>query len=59
VGTLAAAVVGYASIRWLLRVLTSHTLWPFIVYRLGLAGVLAWTLGSSAARSIPSLFTFL
>jgi len=59
VGTLAAAVVGYASIRWLLRVLTSHTLWPFIVYRLGLAGVLVWTFGSSAARSIPSLFTFL
>ena len=59
VGTLAAAIVGYASIRWLLRVLTSHTLWPFIVYRLGLAGVLAWMLGSSAERSIPSLLTFL
>ncbi|MFM8497154.1 MAG: undecaprenyl-diphosphatase UppP [Planctomycetia bacterium] len=59
VGTLAAAIVGYASIRWLLRVLTSHTLWPFIVYRLVLAGALAWALGSSAARSIPNLFTFL
>jgi len=59
VGTLAAGVVGYLAIRWLLRLLTSHTLWPFIVYRLGLAGVLVWTLGSSAARSIPSLFAFL
>ncbi|NBT14080.1 MAG: undecaprenyl-diphosphatase UppP [Planctomycetia bacterium] len=59
VGTLTAAIVGYGSIRWLLRLLTSHTLWPFIVYRLGLAGVLAWTLGSSAAKSIPSLFAFL
>jgi undecaprenyl-diphosphatase len=59
VGTLTAAVVGYAAIRWLLKLLTSHTLWPFIVYRLGLAGVLVWTLGSSAARSIPSLFAFL
>ncbi|MFN9368163.1 MAG: undecaprenyl-diphosphatase UppP [Planctomycetia bacterium] len=43
-GTLAACVVGYASIRWLLRLLTSHTLWPFIVYRLALAGLLAWSL---------------
>lgn len=59
VGTLTAAIVGYGSIRWLLRLLTSHTLWPFILYRLGLAAVLAWTLGSSAERSIPSLFTFL
>jgi len=33
--------VGYASIRWLLRMLTSHTLWPFVAYRLALAGVLA------------------
>lgn len=59
VGTLTAAIVGYASIRWLLRLLTSHTLWPFIAYRLGLAGVLVWMLGASAARSIPSLFAFL
>ncbi|NBW96418.1 MAG: undecaprenyl-diphosphatase UppP [Planctomycetia bacterium] len=59
VGTLTAAVVGYASIRWLLRVLTTHTLWPFIAYRLALCGALAWMLGSSAARSIPSLFAFL
>jgi undecaprenyl-diphosphatase len=70
VGTIAAAVVGYASIRWLLRVLTSHTLWPFIAYRLALAALLAWSLaaglapsaaaeGSSAARSIPSRFAFL
>jgi undecaprenyl-diphosphatase len=59
VGTLTAALVGYAAIRWLLRVLTSHTLWPFIIYRLGLAGVLMWMLGASAARSIPSLFAFL
>ncbi|NCX97824.1 MAG: undecaprenyl-diphosphatase UppP [Planctomycetia bacterium] len=42
VGTVVAGVAGYASIRWLLRRLTSHTLWPFILYRLALAGVLAW-----------------
>ncbi|MFM8951786.1 MAG: undecaprenyl-diphosphatase UppP [Planctomycetaceae bacterium] len=44
VGTLCAAVVGYASIRWLLTLLTSHTLWPFIIYRIGLAAVLIWAL---------------
>jgi undecaprenyl-diphosphatase len=45
-GTLTAAIVGYAAIRWLLRMLTSHTLWPFIAYRLALAGLLAWSLAS-------------
>jgi undecaprenyl-diphosphatase len=45
-GTLTAAIVGYAAIRWLLRMLTSHTLWPFIAYRLVLAGLLAWSLAS-------------
>jgi undecaprenyl-diphosphatase len=43
-GTLSAAIVGYLAIRWLLRVLTSHTLWPFILYRLALAALLAWSL---------------
>jgi undecaprenyl-diphosphatase len=41
VGTVVAGVAGYLSIRWLLRMLTSHTLWPFIVYRLALAALLA------------------
>jgi undecaprenyl-diphosphatase len=41
VGTLVAGIAGYVSIRWLLRMLTSHTLWPFIVYRLALAALLA------------------
>ena len=49
VGTLTAAVVGYAAIRWLLRVLTSRTLWPFIVYRLAVAAGLAWWLAASGA----------
>jgi undecaprenyl-diphosphatase len=44
IGTLSAAVVGYASIRWLLKLLTSHTLWPLIIYRIGLAAVLIWAL---------------
>jgi undecaprenyl-diphosphatase len=41
VGTVVAGVAGYLSIRWLLRMLTSHTLWPFIVYRLALVALLA------------------
>lgn len=45
-GTLAAAVVGYASIRWLLGMLTGHTLWPFIAYRIALAAALAAALAS-------------
>lgn len=45
-GTLAAGIVGYASIRWLLRILTGHTLWPFIAYRLALATALAAALGT-------------
>jgi undecaprenyl-diphosphatase len=54
-GTLTAAIVGYAAIRWLLRMLTSHTLWPFIAYRLALAGLLAWSLASSLvpAANLP------
>jgi undecaprenyl-diphosphatase len=46
VGTLVAGIAGYASIRWLLKILTSHTLWPFVVYRLALAGLLATLLAS-------------
>jgi undecaprenyl-diphosphatase len=53
-GTLSAAVVGYLAIRWLLRVLTSHTLWPFIIYRLFLAALLAWSL---AAGWVPAAAT--
>ncbi|MDA1200825.1 MAG: undecaprenyl-diphosphatase UppP [Planctomycetota bacterium] len=65
VGTLVAGVAGYASIRWLLKMLTSHTLWPFVVYRLVLAGLLAalllggWQAGEPASgaadeRNLPA-----
>ena len=53
-GTLSAAVVGYLAIRWLLRVLTSHTLWPFILYRLGLAALLAWSLAAAGSAIRPT-----
>lgn len=41
VGTLAAAVVGYLSIRWLLNYLSTHSLFPFAAYCvvIGLAAI--------------------
>jgi undecaprenyl-diphosphatase len=51
-GTVAAAIVGYIAIRWLLAMLGSHTLWPFIGYRLILAAILAWSL---AAGVVPAV----
>jgi undecaprenyl-diphosphatase len=51
VGTITAGIVGYAAVRWLLSMLTGHTLWPFIAYRIGLAALLA---GSLAAGWLPS-----
>ena len=53
-GTLSAAGVGYLALRWLLRVLTGHTLWPFLAYRLALAALLAWSL---AAGWVPAAAT--
>jgi len=57
-GTLTAAVVGFIAIRWLLRMLATRTLWPFVAYRLALAGLLAWWLASgrvpATADSIAS-----
>jgi len=44
-GILSAAAVGFLAIRWLLKLLTSHTLWPFIVYRLAVAALLAGSCG--------------
>ena len=51
VGTITAGIVGYAAVRWLLNMLTGHTLWPFIAYRIGLAALLA---GSLAAGWLTS-----
>ena len=54
VGVATAALVGYASIRWLLRQLTSHTLWPFIAYRLALVAVLAASLAAGDWQAVTS-----
>jgi undecaprenyl-diphosphatase len=54
-GTVAAGLVGYASIRWLLRMLTSRTLWPFVVYRALLAALLGWLVVSEGRGTTPPL----
>lgn len=46
VGTVVAGIAGYCSIRWLLKLLTNHTLWPFVIYRFALAGILATLLAT-------------
>jgi undecaprenyl-diphosphatase len=37
--TILAFIVGYASIAWLLRYLTNHSMLPFVVYRVVLGTV--------------------
>ena len=44
VALVVSAVVGYATIPWLLGFLRTHSTFVFIVYRLVLAGVLVWLL---------------
>jgi undecaprenyl-diphosphatase len=72
-GTATAALVGFLSIRWLLRLLATRTLWPFVAYRLLLAALLAALLapgwlpepaaglpgGGSERGSIPNRLSFL
>jgi undecaprenyl-diphosphatase len=50
--TLAAFVVGYAAIAWLLRYLTTHSLRGFVVYRL-VVGAAVLVLTASGAISSP------
>lgn len=40
VATVTAGLVGFAVIAWLMRFLTSHSFLPFVIYRLGLGGLL-------------------
>jgi undecaprenyl-diphosphatase len=39
VATVVAFVVGYASIAWLLRYVTTKSYLPFVLYRVGLGGL--------------------
>jgi undecaprenyl-diphosphatase len=46
VGTVAAFVVGYAAIAWLLRYVSTHSYLPFVIYRIGLGGLTLVLLGA-------------
>jgi undecaprenyl-diphosphatase len=50
-GTIVAAVSGYASIAWLLRFLGRHTFTPFVLYRLTLALVLLALVAKGVLRA--------
>ena len=53
--TIAAFIVGYASIAWLLRWLTSHSMVVFVVYRVVLGVARASLLTATGAISRRSL----
>jgi undecaprenyl-diphosphatase len=46
VATLAAFVVGYAAIAWLLRYVSTHSYTPFVIYRIALGGLTLALLGA-------------
>ncbi len=46
VATLAAFVVGYAAIAWLLRYVSTHSYAPFVAYRIALGGLTLLLLGA-------------
>ena len=48
-GSVCAAIVGYAAIAFLLRFLSTNSLWPFVVYRVGLGVVVFGVLVAQAA----------
>ncbi|WP_062078928.1 undecaprenyl-diphosphate phosphatase [Demequina globuliformis] len=52
IATIVAFAVGYVVIVWFLKLITHHTFWPFVWYRLGLAALIVALLGASV---IPAL----
>jgi undecaprenyl-diphosphatase len=51
--TVVAFVVGYAVIAWLLRYISTHDFRPFVLYRLGLAAVVAVLLLTGVLEPVP------
>ncbi|WP_062073331.1 undecaprenyl-diphosphate phosphatase [Demequina sediminicola] len=52
IATVVAFAVGYAVIVWFLKLITHHTFWPFVWYRIGFAVLIVALL---AAGTIPAL----
>lgn len=53
--TVVAFAVGYAVIAWLLRYISTHDFTPFVIYRLGLAAVVAILLITNVLEPLPQL----
>jgi undecaprenyl-diphosphatase len=51
--TVISFVVGYAVIAWLLRYISTHNFMPFVVYRLGLAALVAVLLLTGVLEPLP------
>jgi undecaprenyl-diphosphatase len=51
--TVVAFLVGYAVIAWLLRYISTHDFRPFVLYRLGLAAVVAVLLVTGVLEPVP------
>ena len=47
--------VGYAVIAWLLRYISTHTFLPFVIYRLGLATLVAVLLLTGVLEPLPQV----
>jgi undecaprenyl-diphosphatase len=52
--TVVAFFVGLAVIHWLLRYVSTHTFLPFVIYRLGLAAVVAVLLLTGVLQPLPT-----
>jgi len=51
--TVVAFVVGYGVIAWLLRYISTHNFLPFVLYRIGLAGLVAALLLTGVLEPLP------
>ncbi|MDO5048258.1 MAG: undecaprenyl-diphosphate phosphatase [Actinomycetaceae bacterium] len=54
VATLIAFVVGYAVIVWFLKLVSTRSYQPFVVYRIALAAIIAIMLGAGVLQAVPA-----
>lgn len=54
VATLVAFVVGYVVIVWFLKVVSTHSYLPFVIYRIALAVVVLVLLGAGVVEALPA-----
>ncbi|MHB1063136.1 MAG: undecaprenyl-diphosphate phosphatase [Georgenia sp.] len=54
VATLVAFAVGYLVIVWFLRLISTHSFLPFVIYRIALAAVVLVLLGAGLLEAVPT-----